>query len=270
MSEKDGELLYQYTNIEALALILEKRTIRFNSLDKMDDLQEQMSADLKNAAKFVFISSWTKAQNELIPMWKLYTSLKRGVRIGLPLCPFEKHPATEAEAGKVIYDNDFKGKDCLIPVSEMTKEKKFYSPEAIDGEIVHGVVYTDAKELLYPKLQDEENGKIKVPLSKLGKHKNKYWEFQDEVRYRFTVIPFKNMPITKNDLMETAESIYWDKACPPFSYYDMKISDEAYSKMTITLSPDIDPGIETAVRALQEKYNPNAIIIDSALKGLIR
>lgn len=66
MSEKDEKLLYQYTNIEALALILENRTIRFNSLDKMDDLQEQMSADLKNAAKFVFISSWTKAHANIM------------------------------------------------------------------------------------------------------------------------------------------------------------------------------------------------------------
>lgn len=269
MSEKDEKLLYQYTNIEALASILKNHTIRFNSLDKMDDLQEEMTSDLKNAAKFVFISSWTKAQVELIPMWKLYTFLKRGVRIGLPLCPFEKHPANKNEAGRVIHDNDFKGKDCLIPVSEMAG-KNFYSIDATNGKIDYEVVYTDDNKLLYPKLKGKKDGKIEIYLSKLGKHKNTFWEFQDEVRYRFTVIPFKNMPITKNDLMETAESIYWDKACPPFSYYDMKISDEAYSKMTITLSPDIDPGIETAVRALQEKYNPNAIIVDSTLKGLIR
>lgn len=42
------EYLYHYTNIETLTLILKNRTIRFNSLDKMDDLQEQETADLKN------------------------------------------------------------------------------------------------------------------------------------------------------------------------------------------------------------------------------
>lgn len=98
------ELLYQYTNIEALASILKNHTIRFNSLDKMDDLQEKMSDDLEQAAKFVFISSWTKSQKEIIPMWKLYTSLKRGVRIGLPRCPFEKHPVTEDEARQIVLD----------------------------------------------------------------------------------------------------------------------------------------------------------------------
>lgn len=36
----DIEYLYHYTSIETLALILKNHTIRFNSLDKMDDLQQ--------------------------------------------------------------------------------------------------------------------------------------------------------------------------------------------------------------------------------------
>ncbi|MFR2171477.1 MAG: hypothetical protein ACLS54_12690 [Anaerostipes hadrus] len=42
------DYLYHYTNIETLALILKNKTVRFNSLDKMDDLQEQQTADVKN------------------------------------------------------------------------------------------------------------------------------------------------------------------------------------------------------------------------------
>ena len=53
------EYLYHYTSIEKLALILKNRTIRLNPLDKMDDLQEQKTADVENIGKFVFISSWT-------------------------------------------------------------------------------------------------------------------------------------------------------------------------------------------------------------------
>ena len=37
----DTEYLFHYTNVEALALILKNRTIRFSSLDRMDDLQEK-------------------------------------------------------------------------------------------------------------------------------------------------------------------------------------------------------------------------------------
>lgn len=53
------DYLYHYTSVEVLALILKNRTIRFNSLDHMDDLQEQETADIKNAGQFCYISSWT-------------------------------------------------------------------------------------------------------------------------------------------------------------------------------------------------------------------
>jgi len=51
------EYLYHYTSLETLALILKNRTIRFNSLDKMDDLQEKETADIKNIGQFFYISS---------------------------------------------------------------------------------------------------------------------------------------------------------------------------------------------------------------------
>lgn len=42
------EYLYRYTSLESLALILKSRQIRLNPLDKMDDLQEQKTADVEN------------------------------------------------------------------------------------------------------------------------------------------------------------------------------------------------------------------------------
>ena len=79
------EYLYHYTSIETLALILKNRTIRFNSLDKMDDLQEQKTADLQNIGQFCYISSWTDDDTESIPMWNMYASLNLGVRIKILL-----------------------------------------------------------------------------------------------------------------------------------------------------------------------------------------
>ena len=63
------EELYHYTNIESLALILKNRTIRFNSLDKMDDLQETMTADVENAGRFTYVSCWTADVKENIALW---------------------------------------------------------------------------------------------------------------------------------------------------------------------------------------------------------
>ena len=47
VQENKTEYLYHYTSVDSLALILKHRTIRLNPLDKMDDLQEQETADLK-------------------------------------------------------------------------------------------------------------------------------------------------------------------------------------------------------------------------------
>lgn len=38
-------VLYHYASLDTLALILHNRTIRFSRLDKVDDPQEQRSAD---------------------------------------------------------------------------------------------------------------------------------------------------------------------------------------------------------------------------------
>ena len=48
------EYLYHYTSLESLALILKNRTIRLNPLDKMDDIQEQKTADIENIRKICF------------------------------------------------------------------------------------------------------------------------------------------------------------------------------------------------------------------------
>ena len=94
--------LYHYTNIETLALILQNHTFRFNSLDKMDDLQEQETADFKNVGLFCYISSWTDDVDESIPMWNMYTSINSGVRIKLKKHPFKFHENTADELRQVI------------------------------------------------------------------------------------------------------------------------------------------------------------------------
>ena len=55
----------------------------------------------------------------------------------------------------------------------------------------------------------------------------------------------------------------------PFSYYDLKLDDDAFSHMEITLSPKISPGYRLIVNSLIEKYNPTAQIYNSSLIGLV-
>lgn len=49
-------VLYHYTSLDTLAMILHNRTIRFSRLDKVDDPQEQRSADSQNLGKMKLVS----------------------------------------------------------------------------------------------------------------------------------------------------------------------------------------------------------------------
>ena len=77
-------IIHHYTNIEALALILRNRTLRFNRLDQVDDPEEStFISNVVNLGIYTFVSCWTEAKEESIPMWKMYTNGKWGVRLSV-------------------------------------------------------------------------------------------------------------------------------------------------------------------------------------------
>ena len=63
------EYLFHYTGISTLAMILESRKFKFNSLLNMDDIEEGMIADDLRFTKYCFVSSWTAEKQESISMW---------------------------------------------------------------------------------------------------------------------------------------------------------------------------------------------------------
>ena len=270
------EYLYHYTNIETLALILKNRTIRFNSLDKMDDLQEQQTADIKNIGQFCYISSWTEDDTESIPMWNMYASLNLGVRIKLRKNPFKIYNNTAEALSKVINapvtdESNGKPLQSIIPITEMFA-KGFISIQAMTKDLLFKVEYTDNKEKLYPHLLNDEGERFSIALGELGKYKNLHWKFQNEWRYILTILPLNlNQPVENslNNFQLIANKMRLGLEKQPFPYYDMHLSDEAFSIMEITLSPRISGGSKIIVESLIEKYNPLAIMSESHLVGLI-
>lgn len=272
----ENEYLYHYTNIETLALILQNHTFRFNSLNKMDDLQEQETADLKNVGQFCYISSWTDDVDESIPMWNMYTSIDSGVRIKLKKNPFKLHENTADELRKVInapVTDNTNGTPLksLIPFVDMFR-KKFISPGLSPDNILHKVEYSADHDKLYPKLVNVDGDKFSIALGTLGKYKNTHWSFQNEWRYILLLFPLDlNQPV---DTLGKAAQIMGNRILQglevqPFPFYDMTIDDTAYCEMEITLSPKISAGNKIIVQNLVEKYNPSAVVKDSTLVGLI-
>lgn len=273
---ENTEYLYHYTNLETLALILKNRTIRFNSLDKMDDLQEKETADIRNIGQFFYISSWTEDAIESIPMWNMYASLNSGIRIKLRKNPFKVYENTAVDLSHVIHasvtdNSDGKPLLSIIPLAEMFA-KGFIAPQAMARDLLRKVEYTDDKDKLYPKMLTENGNQFVIAMGELGRYKNLHWSFQSEWRYILNILPIDlNQPVESSmkDFQLVANKMRWGIANQPFPHYDMVIADDAFADMEITLSPRISAGNRIIVQALVEKYNPAAVLCDSSLLGLI-
>lgn len=271
------ECLYHYTNIETLALILKNKTIRFNSLDKMDDLQEQETADIKNIGQFCYISAWTEDERESIPMWNMYASIYSGVRIKMRRDPFKRYLNCAADiqsvtALPVIDESNGKGLPSIIPIAEMLS-KGFYCNQALSNQsILFKVEYTNDLSKLYPRLLENHGAKFSISLGELGKFKNLHWQFQNEWRYILTILPLnlnQSIEYLESHFLRTANRIRMGLEKQPFPYYEMVIADEAFSQMEITLSPKISAGNRVIAQTLVNKYNPPARIKESNLLGLL-
>ena len=75
--------IYHYTTIENLALILHYKTLRFNNARNVNDPEEAITEDFGSLKDYLFISCWSKASNESIPLWKMYANSGKGIRLEL-------------------------------------------------------------------------------------------------------------------------------------------------------------------------------------------
>lgn len=269
------DYLYHYTNIETLALILSSKTIRFNSLDKMDDLQEQKTADAKNIGKCVYISSWTDDEQESIPMWNMYSSLNSGVRIKMRSCPFKLRNVDFNAIAKAFPEKQISiggiPAPALIPYDEMMTMGCCIFPNTTDG-LLQKVEYVSDEEKLCPSVVKTTAEHTEIELNLLGRYKNLHWAFQNEWRYIFRAIPVDyhaDVNQMQRNLILTMQEVINGSFTQAFAYYDMPIEDTAYSKMEISMSPQISAGNRIILKSLIEKFNPTATIRESSLLGLI-
>ena len=56
----------------------------------------------------------------------------------------------------------------------------------------------------------------------------------------------------------------------PFHYYDMKLKDDVFDNLEITLSPSATESQRLIIQALIDKYAPNATLKESALGKVVR
>ncbi|MDD3231187.1 MAG: DUF2971 domain-containing protein [Oscillospiraceae bacterium] len=247
MSKPD--FLYHYTSLESLASILKNKTIRFNQLARLDDLQEGQSQDLEHYEEFIFASSWTEESKENIPMWKMYSSQFSGIRIKMPVNPFTVKPI------------DYQGKPWFVAqCSEGQSQAFLRKVEYID----------DNDEQLNPTaLLDRGSGYIHAtPL--LGWHKSTAWEFQKEWRYLLYFGPVNKAEMNSPDTFRKATKRFRQRGYLPFTHVDLPLRDDIFSQVEITYSPWFTEGNKILLQCLLNTYAPCIKVQASSLTGKIR
>lgn len=268
-------VLYHYASLDTLALILHNRTIRFSRLDKVDGPQEQRSADSQNLGKMKLVSCWTSSDEESIPMWREYAGAECGVRIQMKSYPFKRYSVSTESLSKLSSDavlNALGGKfDGLqLPLEDFWDKKFHFKEMARSVEMLHEVQYTNDKSLLFPKLiRNCENGWIEADLNTLGIHKATAWSYQNEWRYVLTAVPVGIASVISGELaaVKRAEDIILDRCDPEIPpFYDLQISDDAFSSMKSVASPKMTANNRVILDALVEKYVPGVEVTESSIE----
>lgn len=256
--------LYHYTSIETLALILESKKIRFNRLDKVDDLEEAETSDLGNLGRYCFVSCWTEEKEESIPFWAMYTRDMKGVRIKMPSDMFKTYEILKTDERVSVKTERFS----KFKQDEIFKKDTLISPPW--DNILTKVEYTDDNELIYPKITDVNRGnnsfKLFFKFDMLGKYKRKYWAFQNEWRFKFNIFPISlEDKEQKNFVNHLINRLNLD-----IDYYFLDLDESKLKEMEIIVGPNTTKAEKIIVEALTKKFNPDAKVFDSILKNKVK
>lgn len=244
------ERLFQYTSLGVLALILQNRTIRFNSLENLDDLEEASLRFCDENPPVTYVSCWTDIIKESIPMWKLYTQMNDGVRIELPVGPFND---PRGQDGNMIGMYDYqaaKWKPCIPP--KQTNPEIVYMTQPYSLNYPSRIIYRNdihVSEIIV--LEEDGPSAKRVHNGRIARFKCRNWSFQKEFRY-----------------IVTLQRLYKEIKLKP--YYDADISDDAISNMRIVVSPMFSDSNYLLLDALLKKYDYGIKFSDSELKGKIK
>lgn len=271
------DVLYHYTSLDSLALILSNRTIRFARLDTLDDPQEQRLSDARNLARTRFVSCWTACAEESIPMWREYAGADCGVRVELPVDPFARYRWTPEDIERVTglpckdsSNGELAFPEAIVPFEELWDRGLYVLESAGKTDILHKVEYTDDRERLFPKtLSLADDGALSINHGEIGLRKASPWAYQDEWRYILSIMPLdmKSGSFDAEGMLSRLSAFLTDcgEAHTPLCY-DLRISDSAFASMRVTASPRISAGNRVILSALLDKYNPKAELISSHIE----
>jgi len=244
--------IYHYTTVKTLALMFSNKTLRFNSLANVDDMEEGQVAIFGDMSKYIFVSSWTKDKKENIALWHMYTNNLAGIRIKIDSSKIKLY---KDENNRVVNINSnkkiiaFKNKNFLLDI------------EYVDN----------------PKVDffDNSGNITNQQIANLGKFKNKIWNFQNEIRFILMGLPFSSIDnnlLNFLSLKNIFDEAILHKVKTNINYIDLKLDDDLWNDAEILLAPNTNLADERIIRSLIKTYYPdkNIKIKRSSLKLRIK
>jgi hypothetical protein len=272
------ELIHHYTSIETLALILKSRKIRFNRLDRVDDVSESTAFGSVDLSKYLFISCWTDEQTESIPQWNMYTEGMRGVRISVPRPPFHYRPV-EAPKG---FPFEIRGTAVTpIPFEQLITSDYFILPTFVK-DFEGRVEYIEDVAGKYAEMVNLDVSTSPPTLNissmfSLGRFKSARWKFQSEVRYSLFAMPSAPLPASKasasqhmNQVLGQFVHCVMNGIAPGITHFDVDLEPEVVDCIRVTLGPCANEGDKIVVETLLKEFAPRATLTPSVLTGTIR
>ena len=270
--------IYHYTTIDSLALILKNKTLLFNRLDCVDDMEEgAVVSQGVMLGKYTFVSCWTESGEESIPLWKMYAGNGMGVRIGLEKDMFKKYYVSNIQLGKGLHteggiwlplpSSEFEHRDyCVLPVFNLEDGQGmfFRRIEYVDD------VYERTKDVVKITPKGDGTFDSQMALGEIGRYKHSRWAFQEEVRFALHIFPFNPLMEATNDVSSIVLNAYLQNRPLNFTKYHMHLDESVLSNIDITLSPNASESQRIIVEALAAQYATSATIRSSSLEHSVK
>lgn len=263
-------MIYHYTTIQTLALILKHKTIRFNRLDQVDDMEESAYGSGPTStmlSQYCYVSCWTKSDKENLALWNMYTRYK-GVRIGLDEMPFVTYQVNDHFKS---FFNTPMGMGIDYIYSSFLNEAKLYDIEYVDSP----------EEKIKDIVQRVGETGMLITTPNVGMYKRKEWEVQQESRFKVYVQPIDVNYVLRNANMKdngfdtffkmvesSGPSIARSKPVSR-TFFDLPLLPEKLDNIEVMMGPLTTEADRIIVDSLLAKY-PNAVVKESAFYGKLR
>lgn len=269
-------MIYHYTTIETLDLILTSKKIRFNNLNDVDDKNESNLFLKKSLSQFIFVSCWTKEAEENVPLWMMYAKGK-GVRIALPDYPWRKIDCKnwKVQGMQIRYDPS---KEYISPFQfdDIFAESHVilapYNMPVPNSAFAKQVIYLNTKEELaqkylkiYSAKIDNDKFEIQIAPLEFGLYKHVRWAFQNEFRFVLWIFPLtKKLDLSIPNFHETIvndmyQFIENEQPIQMKDYY-LSLSEEAIQNIEIMAGPICGSAEEKRINELIQKHGLSTVL----------